>query len=172
MFPHKKSAPQLLVSESNFWGADQFCAFFSNKSAKGLISSSFQGCPKGVCGCGRKYCTGKLFANSLLMPATGTNSGEVMPLCFTFAVLILNRHFHRHFYGNGATIGKEDLHTSTQLFMYFEAFAKKPIQLRTLSDGKTGRFCNAKSLAISCTYKKFTLNHIGLLEVIQYCTLL
>ena len=145
MFTHKKSAPQLLVAESNFWGADQFCAFFSNKSAKGLISSSFQGCPKGVCGCGRKYCTGKLFANSLLMPATGshtdiacqvavitgTNSGEFMPLCFTFAVLILNRHFHRHFYGNGATVGKEDLHTSTQLFMYFEAFAKKPIQLRT-----------------------------------------
>ena len=103
---------------------------------------------------------------------TGTNSGEFMPLCFTFAVLILNRHFHRHFYGNGATVGKEDLHTSTQLFMYFEAFAKKPIQLRTLSDGKIGRFCNAKSLAISCTYKKFALNHIGLLEVIQYCTLL
>ena len=103
---------------------------------------------------------------------TGTNSGEFMPLCFTFGVLLLNRHFHRHFYGNGATVGKEDLHTSTQLFMYFEAFAKKPIQLRTLSDGKTGRFCNAKSLAISCAYKKFTLNYIGLLEVIPYCTLL
>ena len=87
------------------------------------------------------------------MPVTGTNSGEFMPLCFTFAVLILNRHFHRHFhrhfYGNGATVGKEDLHTSTQLFMYFEAFAKKPIQLRTLSDGKTGRYYNEKSLAIS-----------------------
>ena len=103
---------------------------------------------------------------------TGTNSGEFMPLCFTFAVLILNRHFHRHFYGNGATVGKEDLHTSTQLFMYFEAFAKKTIQLRTLSDGKIGRFCNAKPLAISFTYNKFTLNYIGLLKVIQYCTLL
>ena len=153
-------------------GCRSVLCFFSNKSAKGLISSSFQGCPKGVCGCGRKYCTDKLFANSLLMPVTGTNSGEFMPLCFTFAVLILNRHFHRHFYGNGAIVGKEDLHTSTQLFMYFEAFAKKPIQLRTLSDGKIGHFCNAKFFAISCTYKKFTLNHIELLKVIPYCTLL
>ena len=43
--------------------------------------------------------------------------------------------------------------------MYFEAFAKKPIQLRALSDGKIGRYCNIKYLAISCIYKKFTLNY-------------